>query len=504
MSSVQSGSYMLSNEHDPHQWSKWRRWMITFVIWNSIAPVDLTLTFYSGIQQQIEDDFHTAESIATLGVGLYNFATIFGPLIASPLSELYGRRPAYIISMVGFTILSLCTALSPSISTLLVSRALAGLVGSGVFSLYGGSLSDMFNPRERAPLVALFTVMLQGAPTFGPVPASLLGPFVPWRWLMGFITFWAAIIAGLLALLPETEPSVMQRRVAKQQGIPVSPTPDISNIWREVLFTPITMLLHEPIVTWTTLYHAFVYGLLFLLLEAYPHVYKSLYGMSRQETGLVFLAPWAGNLLGVVVYFIFLKPQHRARRNQVLYQSAGKREISPEERLPGVLLASIFTPIGMFWFALAAHPDSPRLFAILSGIPVGMGMTLMQLSLLNYYIDLYPTRSASVVAANCAVRNIAAAVFPSLAVPLYSTLGIWNASTVLAYVSCAGFPTGLILLAYGKRLRARSRWAKQDVVVGSPAPGSRDEGAAYIGPVAPLLGPYAVQQDYGGAATATP
>jgi hypothetical protein len=39
-------SYVLSGEHDPHQWSKWRRWMIIFVVWNSIAPVDLALTFY--------------------------------------------------------------------------------------------------------------------------------------------------------------------------------------------------------------------------------------------------------------------------------------------------------------------------------------------------------------------------------------------------------------------------------------------------------------------------
>lgn len=98
----------------------------------------------------------------------------------------------------------------------------------------------MFNPRERAPLVALFTIMLQGAPTFGPVPASLFGAFVPWRWLMGFITVWAAIIAGLVALLPETEPTAIQKRLAKQQGIPVIPTRDISNIWRESLFAPIS------------------------------------------------------------------------------------------------------------------------------------------------------------------------------------------------------------------------------------------------------------------------
>ena len=218
--------------------------------------------------------------------------------------------------------------------------------------------------------------------------------------------------------------------------------------------------------------------------------------MSRQETGMVFLAPWVGNLLGVLVYFVFLKPALRARRDQVLFQSFGKREISPEERLPGVLIASLFTPIGMFWLALTARPDVHRLFPILSGIPVGMGMTLMQLSLLNYYIDLYPTRSASVLAANCAVRNTAAALFPSVAVPLYSALGVQNASAALACVSCLGFPTGMILLTYGKSLRARSRWAVQDPVV--PEPQSSKGGVR--GTVAPLLGRYAVQ-GYGGTAT---
>ena len=220
--------------------------------------------------------------------------------------------------------------------------------------------------------------------------------------------------------------------------------------------------------------------------------------MSRQETGLVFLAPWIGNLLGVLVYFLFLKPHLRARRNQVSFQSSGKREISPEERLPGVLIGSLFTPIGMFWFALTARPDIPRLFPILSGIPVGMGMTLMQLSLLNYYIDLYPTRSASVVAANCAVRNIAAAVFPSMAVPLYSALGVRGASVALACVSCTGFPTGVILLAYGRRLRAQSRWAVQDVA--GPL-GGEGAVAEYVGAqVAPLLGRYSVP-GYGGTTT---
>ncbi|KAF9223190.1 MFS general substrate transporter [Gyrodon lividus] len=491
-------SCVLTFEHDPRQWSKWRRWVIALVIWNLIAPMS------SGMQQQIQDYFQTTYSIATLGVGLFNFGSIFGPLIAAPLSELYGRRPVYIGASVGFVIFSLGAALSPTIVSLLGCRALAGLIGSAVFSLYGGSLSDMFNPDERGPLVALFTIVLQGAPTIGPVPSSLLGTIVHWRWLMAFIAAWAAIITAVVICLPETEATAIRRRLAKEQGEVTPklsiPTQQTEDLWSKALLTPITMLRREPIVLWTALYHAFVYGLLFLLLEAsacnaYPHVYSSHYSMSREEAGLVFIAPWLGNLLGVLVYFRFLKPQYEAQQRAVLVQSGGKREIAPEGRLPGVILASLFTPLGMFWFAFSAHPDIHWFLPVLSGVPVGMGMTLLQLSLFNYYIDLYPTRSASVIAANCAVRNVISTISPSLGVPLYSYLGIRNASLLLACISCVGFPAGLVLLVYGKRLRAASRWAKQDVVDVSDTTSCLDV-------VAPLLAQLP-EHTYGGTSSSS-
>lgn len=131
-------------------------------------------------------------------------------------------------------------------STLLGCRALAGFFGSAVFALYGGSLADMFNPDERGSLVALFTVVLQGAPTIGPVPSSLLGTFVHWRWLMGFIAAWAAIITIVVICLPETEVNAIRRRIAKEQGsgIPKGPAPrQPSGVWRKALLTPISKFI---------------------------------------------------------------------------------------------------------------------------------------------------------------------------------------------------------------------------------------------------------------------
>ncbi|KIM53729.1 hypothetical protein SCLCIDRAFT_1222598, partial [Scleroderma citrinum Foug A] len=69
----QLSSCVLPSEHDPRQWSKWRRWAIALALWNFIAPVDMAATFYSGVQQQIQDDFGTTDTLATLGLGLYNF-----------------------------------------------------------------------------------------------------------------------------------------------------------------------------------------------------------------------------------------------------------------------------------------------------------------------------------------------------------------------------------------------------------------------------------------------
>jgi len=87
---------------------------------------------------------------------------------------------------------------------------------------------------------------------------------------------------------------------------------------------------------------------------------------------------------------------------------------------------------------------------------------------------------------------------------LYSALGIWGASMTLACVSCVGFPAGVILLAYGKRLRAQSRWAVQDVVgVAGPLEGEGAVAEYVSAQVAPLLGRYAVQ-GYGGTATTSP
>lgn len=201
------------------------------------------------------------------------------------------------------------------------------------------------------------------------------------------------------------------------------------------------------------------------MVQAYPHIYRSHYEMTRAQAGLIFLAPFAGNVLGVALYFGWSKPRYDAQQKAMQLVSEGRLRVPPEARLPGMLLSAVLIPFGLFWQTAAADPRVPFLVPALSGLPIGMGMTLLQLSLFNYYVDLYPSRAASAIAANCGVRNIVATVFPSVGLPLYRALGIRRASAMLACVSCLGLPTGVVLYVWGRRLRAASRWAKQDANV---------------------------------------
>lgn len=214
--------------------------------------------------------------------------------------------------------------------------------------------------------------------------------------------------------------------------------------------------------------------------------------MSREQSGLVFVAPFIGNVLGVLIYFGYLKSQYEARQRTIQLESSGKLDIEPEARLPGVILASLLIPIGLFWLTFSADPQVHYFLPVLSGVPVGMGMTLLQLSLFNYYIDLYPTKSASVIAANTSVRNIVATIFPSIALPLYNAMGIRNANMTLACISCIGFPTGVILYVFGRRLRAASVWAKRTTTSG--------DAVVSLGASAPLLA-QAPENRYGGTAS---
>ena len=83
--------------------------------------------------------FNVGREVAVLPLSLYTLGFTIGPVIAAPLSELYGRRSIYWTTMPLLLIFTAIAASSNNIATLISFRFLAGFGGSGALAVGAGN-----------------------------------------------------------------------------------------------------------------------------------------------------------------------------------------------------------------------------------------------------------------------------------------------------------------------------------------------------------------------------
>jgi DHA1 family multidrug resistance protein-like MFS transporter len=257
----------------------------------------------------------------------------------------------------------------------------------------------MFNNRTRGIAITVFSMTV----FTGPLLAPFIGGFITmsylgWRWteyivaIMGFVAF------GLnLLFLQETYPPVilvekaeeLRRRTrnwgihAKQEEIEV----DVRELIEKNFSRPIKMLISEPIVLLLSLYMAFIYGILYLSLTAYPIVFQGIYGMNLGVGGLPFFGMILGQLLAGL-FIVFRQPGYQKKL------AANNDMPIPEWRLPEVIIGGAAFAVGLFWFGWSGYrSDVHWIVPTLSGILTGFGLLSIFLQSLNYLVDAYLTVS---------------------------------------------------------------------------------------------------------------
>ena len=100
---------------------------------------------------------NTNDAQLILPTSIYLVGYVIGPCIWSPISEQYGRKWTMITAFVVFTIFSICSAVSPNFTALVIFRLLVGVGGSAAISVVGGICADVYHdPRSRGRSMAIF------------------------------------------------------------------------------------------------------------------------------------------------------------------------------------------------------------------------------------------------------------------------------------------------------------------------------------------------------------
>ncbi|HEV7454761.1 MAG TPA: MDR family MFS transporter [Candidatus Saccharimonadales bacterium] len=119
------------------------------------------------------------------------------------MSDLYGRKKIFMLSIVLFLFGSALCGLSQNLTQLIAFRGVQGLGAGGLMSLAMAIIGDMVSPRERGKYSGLFGVVFGVGSVLGPLlggfltdPHLFLGLTTNWRWV-----FYINVPLGFVALL---------------------------------------------------------------------------------------------------------------------------------------------------------------------------------------------------------------------------------------------------------------------------------------------------------------
>ena len=286
--------------------------------------------------------------------------------------------------------------MAKDLQTVMICRFFTGVFGSCPLAVVAAVFSDMFDNRTRGLAITVFSMTVFSSPLLAPFIGgfTVLNRHLGWRWteyiaaMLGFLAF------GLnLVFLEETYPPVvlvqkaaeLRRRTknwgihAKQEEIEV----DFRELMTKNFSRPLRILVTEPIVLLLSIYMAFIYGLLYLFLTAYPIVFQRIHGMNLGIGGL----PYFGMIIGMFIAgitIVLLQPSYNRKL-------AANNDIPvPEWRLPPVIAGGIAFTGGLFWFGWSGYrSDIHWIVPALSGILIGFGLLSIFLQSLNYIVDAY-------------------------------------------------------------------------------------------------------------------
>lgn len=103
--------------------------------------------------------------------------------LAGYLSRVWGTRLVYLVSCLGFTVMSVATGLSTSIEQMIVFRALQGFIGGAMIPTVFAMAFAAFPPEKRMLSSLLMSMIISLAPTIGPTLGGHLTDALSWRWL---------------------------------------------------------------------------------------------------------------------------------------------------------------------------------------------------------------------------------------------------------------------------------------------------------------------------------
>ncbi|KAF9893244.1 hypothetical protein FE257_011674 [Aspergillus nanangensis] len=438
-------------EGDPLGWPRWKKFYIVtllsaFALMAQLSPAMLNPSFVA-----VAKDLQVTVEEASYSTTIYMlFAGVF-PLLITPFSNTYGRRPLYLIfttlSIVGFVI----SSASPSWGGLIAGRVLSGIGCSIPLGIGAATICDLFPQSARGLPMGVYAWATTNGPHIAPIVGGYISQRYGWRWC-NWVS--AIVLAGLLILAFFTFPETL---FSGEGGDRVQ-RPLLKSLFRfdkvndrqigvRDFVRPLKMMRYAAITLPCLMYGVnLTYGSpLFAVTGSL--IGARFYGFNLEQTGLFLGLPLTiGCILGELSagWVSDLIINAYAKRHN------GYRK--PETRLyllPLVLLTSI----GIATFGYSIQERTPWIEAAVCMGVAGFGTQIATTVTYTYCCDSYKPESSEVSVVINLIKSLFAFNIGFYALPTADTMGFTAGFSLFAGISAATVIPVVALIFYGESIR---------------------------------------------------
>ncbi|GAQ47524.1 hypothetical protein AtubIFM56815_003849 [Aspergillus tubingensis] len=475
---------------------KRQKWLIIIIVSTAATFSGFASNIYFPALPTIANDLNVSIELLNLTVTSYLIFQGLAPSLWGPVSDVKGRRTAYMCTFIVFLGACIGLAETKNYATLVVLRCLQSTGSASTIAIGSGVISDITTRAERGGYMGIFQAGLLVPVAVGPVIGGAIAGSLGWKAIFWFLTIYSgAFLCFLIVFLPETLRSIVSNGALKSSNPLVNFPLDIYQKttkvdWEQIpdgqtrraakkkidVLGPLRILISNhaaPIIIFLAVY----YAVWQMSITAMSSLFESRYGLSEMQIGLTFIANGVGSMIGTLVTGKILDADYRrvkARYEASLDAEQGedttaatREENFPLEkaRLRLVPIFSILQCLSIILFGWTINYSRKVHIAvpIVSTFITGWTAVSTQSLIMTYLVDVFPDRSAAASASLNLARCLFAAGGTSFIMPLINSVGVGVAFTICVAVQLLALVGPLIQwrFAAGWRRKERERDAQR-------------------------------------------
>ncbi|MBK1621213.1 Bcr/CflA family drug resistance efflux transporter [Lamprobacter modestohalophilus] len=248
------------------------RWVLLPVLGLLAALTPFAIDMYLPSIPSIARDLDASIELAQLSVTVYLAVFAAAQLLLGPLSDVHGRRRTIGLGLILFMLGDIACALAPSMSLMLLARAVQAVGGAAVAVTIPALVRDLFERDEYARVMGMIMLVMGFAPLVAPSLGGLIIWYASWHWVFVALLL-ISLIATLLFFRVVPETLLIEHRHRLHLG-------DI--------FSNYGLLLRHRTALGYLLTGSASFSGMMIFIVASPFVYIELHGVSASAFGPLF------------------------------------------------------------------------------------------------------------------------------------------------------------------------------------------------------------------------